>query len=435
MKPPLPSSQEFFRLRAEWLRFRNHVHDSNTGLPTLAAVLDDVRRLMEERGSVTLLYLDLGAQEGFEALHGWHAYDEALRAFARGLTGLRAEALLGARDILSVAGVRSDKFLAFLVGPARGAAAQEHVERLVARLDEAFPRRLREAGGHSAAFHSGHAVMHRDPMRRAESAIHRALDEAMLMSLRRRARDLDRRERELDELIASRRVRTLYQPILDLQSLAVLGHEVFSRGPLDGAFGDGEALFALAERSGRILEFERLCRQQAFGSALRHLPAGGKLFLNTSASGLRDPELLDGGLVYAARRAGLAPEQIVLEITERVAIEERRAYREVLLHLKSAGFGLAIDDMGAGYASLQGVVDVEPDYLKFDVSLVRDIDRSLIKRSLLETLVDLARRIGARVIAEGIEGESELATLRERGVPLGQGRYLAPPLPVPEEGS
>ncbi len=433
MKPPLPSSQEFFRLRAEWLRFRNHVYDAGTDLPTLAAVLDDVRRLMEERGRVTLLYLDLGAQEGFESLHGWHAYDEALRSFARGLTALRADALLGARDILAVAGVRSDKFMAFLVGPA--SAAQEHVARLVARLESSFPTRLREAAGQAAAFHSGHAVMHRDPMRRAESAIHRALDEAMLMSLRRRARDLDRRERELDELIASRRVRTLYQPILDLVDLSVLGHEVFSRGPVDGAFGDAEALFALAERSGRILEFERLCRQHAFASALRHLPAGGKLFLNTSASALRDPEMLDGGLVYAARRAGLAPDEVVLEITERVAVEERRAYREVLLQLKSAGFGLAIDDMGAGYASLQGVVDVEPDYLKFDVSLVRDIDRSLIKRSLLETLVDLARRIGARVIAEGIEGESELATLRERGVPLGQGRYLAPPLPVPEEGS
>ena len=79
------------------------------------------------------------------------------------------------------------------------------------------------------------------------------------------------------------------------------------------------------------------------------------------------------------------------------------------------------------------VVEVEPDYLKFDVSLVRDIDRSLIKRSLLETLVDLAERIGARVVAEGIEAESELLALRDRGVGLGQGRYLAPPRPVPEE--
>jgi EAL domain-containing protein (putative c-di-GMP-specific phosphodiesterase class I) len=270
-------------------------------------------------------------------------------------------------------------------------------------------------------------------MRRAESAIHRALDEAMLQSQTRRTREHDRRERELDELIAGKRVRTLYQPILELRDLSVLGHEVFSHAPGDGALADAETLFGLAERSGRILEFERLCRGLALASASRHLPPGGKLFLNTSASALSDPDLRSGGLVRGVEQAGLQPSSVVLEITERVAVEERRAYREALRELKATGFGLAIDDMGAGYSSLQGVVEVEPDYLKFDVSLVRDIDRSLIKRSLLETLVDLAERIGARVVAEGIEAESELAALRERGVGLGQGRYLAPPRPVPEE--
>jgi EAL domain-containing protein (putative c-di-GMP-specific phosphodiesterase class I) len=89
--------------------------------------------------------------------------------------------------------------------------------------------------------------------------------------------------------------------------------------------------------------------------------------------------------------------------------------------------------MGAGYASLTSLVEVEPDYLKFDISLVRNIDRSLIKRSLLETLVDLSSKIGAKVIAEGIEMEPELATLREMGVPLGQGRFLGPPVLVGSE--
>ena len=112
-----------------------------------------------------------------------------------------------------------------------------------------------------------------------------------------------------------------------------------------------------------------------------------------------------------------------------------RDSHEALRELKRDGFGIAVDDMGAGYASLQALVEIEPDFMKFDVSMVRHIDRSLIKRSLLETLVDLARRIGAEVVAEGIEGEAELATLTDLGVRLGQGRHLAPPLPVPEEGA
>ncbi len=436
MKPPSsPTSADYARLRAEWLRFKQHVHDSNTDLPTLVAVLDDVRRLMEERGSVTLVYLDLGGEEGIEAACGWQAYDETLRAFARALLGLRTGGLLGPRDIVAVAGVRSDKFLVFLGGPVSGgaAAARELAERITARLALDWPAGLRRGPVSPPVIHSGHAVVHRDPMRRAESAIHRALDEAMLLGQRRRTRELDRRERELEELIADRRVRTLYQPILRLDDLSVAGHEVFSQALMGDGTADAAALFGLAERSGRILEFERLCRGQALGSARRHLPAGGKLFLNTSAAALSDPELLGGGLVRAAAQAGLAPRAVVLEITERVAIEERRAYREALRELKAAGFGLAIDDMGAGYGGLQGVVDVEPDYLKFDVSLVRDIDRSRIKRSLLETLVDLARRISAQVVAEGIEAEGELQALREGGVGLGQGRLLAPQRPVPDD--
>ena len=94
------------------------------------------------------------------------------------------------------------------------------------------------------------------------------------------------------------------------------------------------------------------------------------------------------------------------------------------------GIRIAIDDMGAGYSSLQAVVELEPDYLKFDISLVRNIDRSLIKRSLLETLVEISRKLGARVVAEGIEARSEFTTLRDFGVTLGQGHYLAPPAPV-----
>ena len=133
--------------------------------------------------------------------------------------------------------------------------------------------------------------------------------------------------------------------------------------------------------------------------------------------------------------SGLRHDDLVLEIKERAALEERDASRDVLHRLKGEGVRVAIDDMGAGYSSLQAIVDLEPDYLKFDIALVRNIDRSQIKRSLLETLVELSSKIGAQVIAEGIEAESELTTLREMGVQLGQGRHLAAPATVPEEAA
>jgi EAL domain-containing protein (putative c-di-GMP-specific phosphodiesterase class I) len=85
---------------------------------------------------------------------------------------------------------------------------------------------------------------------------------------------------------------------------------------------------------------------------------------------------------------------------------------------------VAVDDMGAGYASLQSLASIEPDFLKFDTSLVRDIDKSSIKRSLLESLRELAEKIHARVIAEGVERTEEMRTLLELGIELGQGFHF-----------
>jgi EAL domain-containing protein (putative c-di-GMP-specific phosphodiesterase class I) len=332
--------------------------------------------------------------------------------------------------------VRSDKFLVFMrAGDAADSAALEaRVKRLREKLEEALPAAVPDELRPHLHFHEGWALMYRDPMLRAERSIHRALDEAMFMSLRHRTREEDRRAQGLDQMIGCRGVVTLYQPILDLNTLEVLGHEVFSRGPAGGPFEDAEHLFALAERTGRLLDLERLCRRQALLSVGRHLKPGTKLFLNTSARALGDPEVAGAEFVRQVQGRGLDHRDVVLEITERMAVEEREPYRQLLRHLKREGFGIAIDDMGAGYSSLQALVDVEPDYLKFDISLVRQIDRNVIKRSLLETLVDLSAKIGARVIAEGIEIEPELTTLREMGVPLGQGRYLAPPVMLPVEG-
>lgn len=426
----MPNEQDYFRLRSEWLRFKNHVYDANTELPTLPAVLDDVRRLMEERGAAALVYLDVGG-DAAETVHGWQSYDEILRGFAKSLVALRGD-VVGPRDIVCALSVRSDKFLAFLSG--RGsldaAAAAAMAERLRGRLVETLPRHTPVSLPAPVSFSVGHAVIFRDPMLRAERSVHRALDEAMVMNLRQRTRDEDHRARGLDAIIKGQQLVTLYQPILDLRDLSVLGHEVFTHGPAGGPFEDPERLFALAERVGRLVDFETLSRRQALETVWQHLPRGKKLFLNTSARTLRDPEVTGPAFAREVEARGLRRGDVVLEVTERSTLAGGSADRQPLRRLKEAGFGIAIDDMGAGYSSLNALVEMEPDYLKFDVSLVRNIDRSLIKKSLLETLVDISAKIGAQVIAEGVEAESEFTTLRDLGVHLGQGRYLAPPAPL-----
>lgn len=175
-----------------------------------------------------------------------------------------------------------------------------------------------------------------------------------------------------------------------------------------------------------LMELERLCCRKALSSAIG-LQSEARLFLNTSAKALSDPELQAGKLKQIASEVGLKSQNIVLEITERVAIEKKEIFQKVLWAMKEQGFSLAIDDMGASYASLQTIAEVEPEFLKFDISLVRGIDKSLIKRELLEMLIILAEKIKAFIIAEGVETEAEFKTLKELGVTLGQGYYLGPP--------
>ena len=109
-----------------------------------------------------------------------------------------------------------------------------------------------------------------------------------------------------------------------------------------------------------------------------------------------------------------------LEITERAASRDFEAFERDLAPLRRQGFLVAIDDVGTGYSSLQTISEVQPDFLKIDISLIRRIHRSLIKQELVHSLIQIASKIGARVIAEGIESEEEFRALRQCGVPYGQ---------------
>ena len=434
LKPETSVEADHERLQAEWLRFRAHVVDATTGLPTLAAVLDDVRRLTEERGTAGLVYLDLALPEPATPPDPARGEVDPVVLMGRVLLSLKVEGGLGPRDIVSLLSVGSDKFLVFLRGDQGGTdapSAETRLHRLREQVQGAM-RRLRPEPGPLPSFRLGHSFLFRDPMLRTERSLHRALDEAMFQTVREHSAEAERRSQGLEEILAGGVV-TLFQPIVDLAGRHAVGHEVFSRGPAGGPFEDGERLFALASRFGRLLELERLCRRRSLRSAFRHLRPGVKLFLNTSARALLDEAVAGEAFIRQVDAQGLAHADVVLEITGGFSMEERRRYQRVVRRLKQEGFKVAIDDTGAGYASLQALVEMEPDYLKFDVSLVRPLAHNRIQRSLLETLVELSAKIGARVIAAGIESEAELVAVSGLGVSLGQGRHLAPPVLIPME--
>jgi EAL domain-containing protein (putative c-di-GMP-specific phosphodiesterase class I) len=413
---------DYFRLRTEWLRFKSHLFDALTGLPALPAVIEEIRRLLESRRTLEVLYLDLGRSGWHETKLGWAAYDSAVKTFAGLLGGLRDRGVIGPDEVACLHTVRSDRFLVFLAGDERSLGSAPRRDRVLGELQAALRGAAPETGLRSIRLAVGHARFSEHPLARSERGVQQAVSDAILMSLTAREGIEAARHAELSRLIAEGGVRTVFHPIVTLADpdSRGIGHEALTRVTRPTSFDSVEELFAFAEATDLLVDFERLCRSVAIRTA-PGLKSPGLLFLNASAPAVLDPEWFRGRMDALLSRSGMTPKDVVVEVTERLAVGSHLGFPEALRKLKERGYRVAIDDMGAGHASLQSLADLEPDFLKFDISLVRDIDKSSIKRGLLETLRGLAEKMRARVIAEGVEREGERATLVSLGIELGQG--------------
>lgn len=412
--------EDYFELRTNWLRLKSHVFDALTGLPSLPAVMEDVRRLLESQRSLEVLYVDLGRSGWQESKLGWAAYDGVLKTFAEAFVALRERGVLDPSDIVCLHTVRSDRFLVFLGPGGRSSAGPgERRQGVVAGLRLVLAAAPSDGRLRSIRVAFGHSRIAEHPLARPERAIHQAVADAILKSLTAREGVEAARHDELGRILAAGGVRTVFHPIVRLTDREPIGHEALTRVTRPCSFDSVEELFAFAESTDLLVEFERLCRKVAIRSAVGLGP--GLLFLNASARAILDPEWRSPVTLDLLAAAGRSPRDVVIEVTERMAVGRHEGFPEALRRLKEGGYRVAIDDMGAGHASLQTLAAIEPDFLKFDMTLVRDIDQSSIKRSLLESLRVLAGKMNAQVIAEGIEREGELATLAGLGIALGQG--------------
>jgi len=420
-------THELLQMRAEWLKVHGYVYDPNTNLPAVPAVLEDVRRRIEKGERVGVIVVDVSGEEHLEEVYGWATYDGLLQQVAQALADCKGP-LLAAEDVVALAGVRSDQFLVFVgLDDRRGARELAQLrERVVNELGRRIKIQIGNEVPRGLGLHAASSVLKYDPTVRIERSIYKVLDSIRIECHRDRQESLTARRRELRRILQSRDILIRYQPIVRLGDGSVFGYEALSCGPDGDVFQNPEMLFSFAEKTDQIVDLERLCRTESVRGSVR-LPRGHKLFLNCSAHGIGDVEGLSTQLVAHAQAVGLAPSDVVLEITERVAVTAWNDFRKRIDDLREMGFGVAIDDMGAGYSSLHSVPEVQPDFLKFDIALVRDIHLSPIKRGLLESLVLLAERIEAQVIAEGVEKEEEFETLREMNVPFGQGFLFSPP--------
>jgi diguanylate cyclase (GGDEF)-like protein len=232
---------------------------------------------------------------------------------------------------------------------------------------------------------------------------------------------------ELHEAILRENIQTLFQPIFDFSNGSIMAWEALSRGPRDSYLYSPTVLFNLAEQVGELFVLENACREKAL-QRIGSLGRGKKLFLNIHPRTLVDPTFTPGRTLDLLERVGLGPENVVFEITERHSIKDFNLFHLTLDHYRTQGFQIAIDDAGTGYSGLSSIATLQPEYIKIDMGLVRNVHKDPVKQALLETFVTFSNRIGARVIAEGIETKSEAMCLVELGMHYGQGFYLGEPV-------
>ena len=408
--------------RADKVEYEHMLHDSLTGLPTLPVAIERSRQLFKERGELVVLYLNFVRYSKIEEIYGWEKLDAVLETTASAVRDFLDDDDLRASRVM-VSFSNDDDFIFFHV-PASGVAAATdgEITEMVTRLQRHVAGQIEEAHGEDIAalfdIYVGRAHLYYNPKIRIERVIYRGIREAQNASRSLEQRERARRVNDLKTAIRDRGVYVDYHPIVVASTREIFGYEALARGTLR-SLRSPEVMFDVAAEADLIWELSRLCRERALEGMSTRLEDGQLLFLNVDPHDFADPAFVESEVAE--------PSRVVIEITERTAIKDYPKFRERLKAFREKGFRFAVDDAGSGYAGLGSIANLEPDFIKLDISLINAIDTNFIKQNLVQTMVRFANDHGAMVIAEGVERAEEFKAVQDLGVHLVQGFFLHRP--------
>lgn len=435
LEADLNRSLAALQMSTETLMYRAF-HDPLTELPNRAMFLAACSRALagERRPDrVAVLFMDVDRFKYLNDTLGHGVGDQLLSVFAQRLVGAAAGQM--------VARLGGDEFTVLISGEQAGELAVRTAQRVLQALRRPFSIAGREmfvSASIGIAVNGPEDRSTTELLRKADVALYRAKAEG-------RARfvvftpelDADPAERfDLDNAlrraVERQELELLYQPVVDLETGALVGMEALLRWnhPHRGVLSPA-TFISIAEESGEIVRIgqwvlEEACREAARAQNLR---PGGRLTVsvNVSAAEFQQPDLT-GRIRRVLEATGLDPAALQLELTESVLMRDVPAALEVLQGLRRLGVRLALDDFGTGYSSLSYLQRLPIDTLKVDQAFVGRLGVDASSGPLVRAIVEMGAALGMEVVAEGIETEWQLAYLREVGCARGQGHYFAGPL-------
>lgn len=403
------------------------------GIEPFQEASERIKKDLAARPCLPILIIDATDFSRIETTFGREAHESVFGFLHIAIAELHGK-IIRDDDLIAYDPNQGDYFVVFLSSKRDGKVIAMHsldelCERIETYLNKSLANIVSAYLRRGPRIQVGYAVGLPNPVVREERLISRLAEEAKGVARHKYFQRRLEEKHQLQELILQGGIRTLFQPIVSLTDRSdITGFEALSRGPSRTTFENPLLLFDIAKEHHLIFELDHLCRETALHNAARMDPML-KVFINCLPTMVQDPMFRDASLERTLAEIHLTPANIVLEITEREAIENIELFRKAMAYYAERGFRIAVDDVGAGYASLEMVVHLKPDLLKLDLAIVRNIHENRVKQEVAKTLQHLAADLGASVIAEGIETEEEWDYLNHLGITYGQGYLFGRPAP------
>ena len=412
-----------------------HIHkgfyfNSKLKLNTIIKEYEKIERILNKLNYLSCITIQINHLRKIENIYGSITYNDILRRIASMLKAIKSSEFRK-EDIFIVDIFDVDSFVIFLSSPRnKDTRLLEHLENISERIwigiEEELFRLLYPILKENIKVSIGYNLIIKNPMIDNLHFIMQLISDSKKMGEFTLAKRDHIRRYTLQKIIINQEIYTVFQPIVDLRDLSIIGYEALSRGPKGTEYASPQMLFALALECGLSFELDRLCRRKAFENA-QHMKTNSKIFVNTLTTTIHDPEFRGYYLKELLEDLEIKPENVVFEISEKMAIENYDMFRAELRDYTDIGIIHTDANLAKGYSDLERVMELNPGYLKLDISLVQDIHKSFIKQEMMKAMSNLAENIGSKVIAEGIETKSEYEMLMSLGIKYGQGFLFARP--------
>jgi EAL domain-containing protein (putative c-di-GMP-specific phosphodiesterase class I) len=411
--------------------YRDFYFNKNLQLPTMIKEYPNLERVFIANQYLACITVQVSHLQKIEYQYGSDLYGKMLSNITDLLKDLKKSTFRN-DDIFVLDLVELDTFVIFLSTPREKSTrilehlepiaerARVHIEQEIFRM---FYPYLKEYSRPAI----GYGLIIKNPMINNMRLIMQLINDSREMGTFLRQKHEYNSRYTLQKIIIERQINSVFQPIVDLDTLEIIGYEALSRGPVDTEFASPLLLFTFAAGCGLSFELDRLCRKIAF-ETIKHLKTDLKIFVNTLTMTIHDPEFRGVYLEELLEDLKIKPENVVFEVSEKMAIDNYDMFRAAMKEYTDIGIVHASDDIGTGHSDLERIMELNPGFMKIDLSFVKDIDKSYIKQEIVKAMVTLAKSIGSLVIAEGVETKAEYEKLKELKVTYGQGYLFGKPL-------